>query len=407
MSDDFTFSSSSSTSSSSVNSSTGRGYTSEGSDDHGRVRIPLEPNTPIDLYVENPNGDVRVELGNEVDAIINWDRSSSSDGPGPVITVGDVAVNVNATDAGANRIEVKVSYPPFWPAGDFGKSVLKFLEGGMRGANPFRGLGRVNSDFDILVVLPRAHVQKNQANVRVRTANGDVSIAEIAGSVDVAAANGDIGARHISGEVSVNAANSDVLLDHVNGQVTARNVSGDIQVLESSLSRFTVNSVSGDVTMVASLGGESSRIETVSGDIHLDLAFPSTVGGSIAMKSVSGSAKMDSNFRSVGKRTWRIGPSADSGPSISVKTVSGDLQVSGKLSDDNRPTERVTFVPPVRTENRQPTAPIVTPPPVAPPPAAPEPPTRHGGDPRLAILQMVERGEIDIDEAMKRLDALE
>jgi hypothetical protein len=122
------------------------------------------------------------------------------------------------------------------------------------------------------------------------------------------------------------------------------------------------------------------------------------------MKSVSGSAKMDSNFRSVGKRTWRIGPSADSGPSISVKTVSGDLRVSGKLSDDNRPTERVTFVPPVRTDDRQPTAPIVTPPP---PPAAPEPPVGSSVDPRLAILQMVERGEIDIDEAMKRLDALE
>lgn len=363
----------------------------DGSDGSGIATVPIKPGQQIDLYVENPNGDTAVVSIDRDDVVARWRKIGR---PG---TPWFDEATVQVTHQGDNRIEVKVSLPPVWPGGDFGRSVLKFLEGGLKGGNPFGLLAGSRVGFDLIIELPRKTVAAHPGRVRVRTANGNVRIEDIEGAIDVATANGDVTTVRTDGELSVHAANGDLTFERPVGSVTARTVSGDLAIRGGTLSRFTLNTVNGDTSVQTALTGDASRIEGVSGDVELDLTLPAATGGTISVRGISGDARVEPPFRPVAKRTWRIGPGSDGGPSVTIKTVSGDLRARGTLASDlTRPAESAFVPPPVPPE----------------PPAAPPPPvsiTEKPGapaDPRLAILQAVERGEIDIDEAMRRLDGL-
>jgi DUF4097 and DUF4098 domain-containing protein YvlB len=212
------------------------------------------------------------------------------------------------------------------------------------------------------------------------------------------------------GDVSIHAANGDLTLDRPMGRVTARTVSGDLTIRGGNLSRFALNTVNGDATVETALTGDASRIEGVNGDVRLDLILPATTGGTLSVRSVSGDAHVAPPFRSVAKRTWRIGPGGDGGPSVAIKTVSGDLNARGMLSDELTRTVNAVMAASDELTRTVNAVVVASEPPK--PPAPPAPPTAPEGrgetvaDPRLAILQAVERGELDIDEAMRRLDGL-
>ncbi|MEA2511347.1 MAG: hypothetical protein QOJ59_834 [Thermomicrobiales bacterium] len=356
----------------------------------GIATISLVPGHPLDVYVENPNGDVVIRGVDRDDFVARWHKHGRPGSP----WFDEADVNVRQVEG--NRIEVRVSLPPVWPGGDFGRSVLKFLEGGLKGGSPFAVLSGGRVSFDLEIDLPRAAMTADPARVRVRTANGDVRIEDVNGTIDVATANGEVVTSTTRGEVSIHAANGDLTLERPTGRVTARTVSGDLSIRGGELARFTLTTVNGDANVETALTGDSSRIESVNGDVRLDLTLPAATGGTLSVRSVSGDADVAPPFRSVAKRTWRIGPGTDGGPSVGVKTVSGDLQARGTLSEElKRSANSVVAQPPAPPD-----------PPTAPPPPAPPAATVDTiVDPRLAILKAVERGELDIDEAMRRLDA--
>jgi hypothetical protein len=381
----------------------------------GAATIPIAPGQQIDLYVENPNGDTVIRTADRNDLLARWRKIGRPGSPWY-----DEA-NVQVTQIEDNRIEVKVSMPPVWPGGDFGRSVLKFLEGGLKGGNPFDMLSSGRVGFDLQIELPREAIAAHRGSVRVRGANGDVRIEEVSGTIDVATANGDVTTVGTDGEFLIHAANGDLTFDRPVGSITARTISGDLRIRGGNLSRFILNTVNGDTAVETALTGDASRIEGVSGDVQLDLTLPAATGGTISVRGISGDARVEPPFRSVAKRTWRIGPGPEGGPSVAVKTVSGDLKARGKLATElnrlvdatgrlGREADRARDL---ATElNRQfdsavPTIPAPPEPPTAPaPPAPPMEAADIPADPRLAILQEVERGEIDIDEAMRRLDSL-
>jgi hypothetical protein len=357
----------------------------------GVTNLPIEPGQPLDLYVENPNGGTTIRAVARDDFLARWQKIGRPGSPWY-----DEA-NVLVTRIEDNRIEVKVSMPPVWPGGDFGRSVLKFLEGGLKGGNPFDMLGSGRVGFDLQIELPRQAIAAHPGRVRVRTANGDVRIEDVNGTIDVATANGDVTSVGSAGELSVHAANGDLTFERPAGRVTARTVSGDLRIRGGNLSQFTLNTVNGDTAVETALTGDASRIEGVSGDVQLDLILPAATGGTISLRGISGDARIEPPFRSVAKRTWRIGPGTDGGPSVAVKTVSGDLRARGTLATEaHRPVQPAVATMPAPPE-----------PPSVPAPPAPASTAEEAlADPRLAILQAVERGEIDIDEAMRRLDGM-
>jgi hypothetical protein len=367
---------------------------SHGDDDQGTTSVPIVADRPIDLYVENPNGDTVIGVAARNDILVSWHKHGRPD------STWYKEATVHVSQEGDNRIGVKVSLPPIWPGGDFGRSVLKFLEGGLKGANPFASLTGGGVGFDLTIELPRRESSWAADRVRVRTANGNVAIEDVSGSIDVATANGEVTARRTHGEVAIHAANGDLHVERPVGRVTARAVSGNLRIESGDLTRFTLTTVNGDIAIGTALTGDASRIESVNGDIHLDLTLPETTGGSISVRSISGDANVAPPFRAVAKRTWRIGPASDDGPSVAIKTVSGDVHARGRLSGDVTPPD-TPVAPPTPQRPAVPVIPV--------PPSSPNVEQRAKApslDSRLEILQAVERGELDIDEALRRLDSL-
>ncbi len=83
----------------------------------------------------------------------------------------------------------------------------------------------------------------------------------------------------------------------------------------------------------------------------------------------------------------------DGAARLSVRTASGSIEVSGPPRAD---AADATATPPVSWAE-QPTSTEAS------PEATPE---ATGPDPRLAVLEAVERGEVDVDEALRRLARL-
>jgi len=113
--------------------------------------------------------------------------------------------------------------------------------------------------------------------------------------------------------IDVSTVSADIDVSGLNNEkLIAASVSGDVKV-DASSRRVTLESVSGDV----SFSGETDRIsaESVSGDIDL-----SDISGQIDASTVSGDIELQAGTIVSGR----------------LETVSGDLTVSGEVSDNGK-----------------------------------------------------------------------
>ena len=113
--------------------------------------------------------------------------------------------------------------------------------------------------------------------------------------------------------IDVSAVSADIYVSGLdNDKLTASSVSGDVEV-EATSKRISIESVSGDVRF----SGHTKRIsaESVSGDVTL-----SGISGEITATTVSGDMELQAGTIDGAK----------------LETVSGDIMVTGKLSDNAR-----------------------------------------------------------------------
>ncbi|MGH2559968.1 MAG: DUF4097 family beta strand repeat-containing protein [Thermomicrobiales bacterium] len=359
-------------------------------DDGGEHRIPLaQTSGPIELDVSNSSGEISVRAGAGPDAVVRFQKVGGRGN--------DSQLHIEVNDS---RIKIE-------PRG----------EGGLGGL-----LKRNHGSFDIDVELPRERLADGSARVRVRTASGEVEIEEVPGEIRVNTASGDARVSSADGDITVQTASGDVALIRPRGQVTAHTASGDIHVEHAVLSRFAIATASGDTRLTGKLNGnEASKVEGVSGDVWLQLAASAIE--ELRYATVSGDASIEGALQKVAPRTWRMGESG--GPTISVKTVSGDLHIEGiHVTGETEPIRGAVSggdTVPFSTIPTPPTAPAPPSPPA--PPDAPMPVTGEPDGPadeaasiaaeaahepideaeRLEVLQALERGEIDIEEALSRL----
>jgi Putative adhesin len=228
--------------------------------------------------------------------------------------------------------------------------------------------------------------------------------------VDVDCASADIGASRLRGEQRYHSASGSIRLIEIAGTVTAetvsgevdieaagelhlagRSVSGDIAVRGGRLPSMILASTSGDIEIDAVLDGPGPYgIQTVSGDAQVQARGGIRIEGKTVTGEIVGRAQQRAESRR-GKHVV-VGDGRDL---LTFKSISGDLRIADPESASG------AAVSPAAPELPAPPQP---PAPIAPP--APAEPDAHESE-RLTILRDLEHGAIDVEEAGKRLAALE
>lgn len=287
-----------------------------------------------------------------------------------------------------------------------GKSIAEYFqveagEGRLSMTSPDRGgidlvvfgIGR-RSSLDLEVEVPRG------ANVSIESASADVTIAGLVARTMVRTASGDVEMRAVGGKLELEAVsgevtvNADTVVD-----LRVRTISGDFEIHAPQLRQAAVETTSGDVRLDALLTGDGPfEIQTVSGDATI----VGRAGLRVEAKTVTGDLRSDLPHRfdkSPGRKQLVIG---DGATMVGFRSVSGDLRV---VAPRDGSTPDLTSLP---AAAKPPT-----------PPAPPEAPAMPGTSvtaerheaghevARLDILHALERGELSVEAAMKRLADIE
>lgn len=241
---------------------------------------------------------------------------------------------------------------------------------GFRGA---RVEGRVEAEIP-------AGTQLSYAGV-----SADLTVIGLTGTQEYRTVSGDLVLTDVAGRIRIDGVSSDVSLragDRI--WLQANTVSGDLSAVAPRIEECRVVTVSGDAELEGALGaGQPHRVETVSGDLNLGLRG----GLDLEVRGLSSDVSIGMAHRSEGSRDRRRYHIGDGGAQMLFSSMSGDVMV--------RPSRRVA---PDFPEPPQPPAPPQPPP----PPSPPQPPSLSEEE-QLAVLRALERGEIDVEEASRRL----
>jgi hypothetical protein len=216
------------------------------------------------------------------------------------------------------------------------------------------------------------------AELRLEGVSTDVQANGLRGDQRYTTVSGDLYLTDLGGSVRVNTVSGDVTVRASEPvEIRAEAVSGDLSVIAARLDGLSASSVSGDLEIEGALGKGEFRVDTVSGDLTVGLLG----GASFEVRGLSTDIRSDLDHRIEGQRDRRRVLVGGGGPTFSFSTMSGDLDVRRP-----RRLEAAGPRPPARSSD--------TAPPVAPAPT---------GEEQLAVLRALEAGEIDVDEATRRL----
>jgi hypothetical protein len=234
--------------------------------------------------------------------------------------------------------------------------------------------GRGDLELSVNIELPEAaelRLDVVSSDVNVDGLRGDQRYNTVSGDLTVTRGGGTVRTNSVSGDVTVRA-EQDI-------SVRAEAVSGDLQLVAPLIRALRANSVSGDIDVEGQLATDAEhRADTVSGDVSVGLLG----GATFEVRGISSDVVSDLDHRIEGRQDRRRVIVGAGGPDFMFNSMSGDLSI-------RRPRRLDRLVP-------QPPQPPRAP---APPAAAP-----MEGAEQLKVLRALERGEIDIEEATRRLN---
>lgn len=239
---------------------------------------------------------------------------------------------------------------------------------GLGGAGA-RLLGRRGSvQLHVEVEVPRA------AEVRVETVSGDVTVEGTRGEQRYTTVSGDLFMTDLGGALRISSISGDAVL-RASQPLALRTeaVSGDVSLAAPRIESLRAQGVSGDIAVEGELarGGEF-QVETVSGDLAVALLG----GATFEVRGLSTEVSSELDHRVEGRLDRRRVVVGEGGATFTFRSMSGDLAI-----------HRARRVAPLVDEL----------------PGLPPTPTDVGEAEQLAVLQALERGEIDVDEAARRL----
>jgi Toastrack DUF4097 len=249
---------------------------------------------------------------------------------------------------------------------------------------------------DFQVTVPRGArltINTVSADVRSDMLSGEQSYKTVSGDLDLTAGGGRLRATTVSGDVQLRTTQP--------AELNVSTTSGDVRVRGAQLSRFDARTVSGDIAIDGELGaGPIHSAETVSGDLSLDPTGGVTVdirrgldlgGGPRTLVAGDGSAQLrfrtlSGDVRVAGARRTGERQQArndrhdrirDRMERHAAKRAERFAARAARFADDS-PTEYMDNAPQVLGQARP-------------------------AQSQLDVLRALERGDIDVDEAARRL----
>lgn len=214
--------------------------------------------------------------------------------------------------------------------------------------------------------------------------------------VDVNSVSADVDVTGMVADQSYQTVSGDIAIVRTGGRLNVTTVSGDAQVSADEPLEAEVNSTSGDLQVTAPML-RATKLRTVSGDVQIRGGFEAgamhgveTVSGDVDIESATGlTVEVRKGIDLGGGPKQRV--VGDGSARLRFRSLSGDLHVVGFGGE--KAVKDQPYAPPA------PPAPATFTPPT--PPTPPAPAARASDS--LEILQALERGEIDVEEAQRRL----
>jgi hypothetical protein len=194
---------------------------------------------------------------------------------------------------------------------------------------------RHRDEDSLLGRLRGAHACAVDYTVRVPThcatmvsqVNGTIHVSGLTDQVKVNAVQGTVKLREIAGRTRVHTVSAMVEGEGWRGRAQVDTVSGPVQVSAAQLSRFTGNTVSGDLSLETAVDDQGRYdFHSVSGDVTFYL--PPQRGLDSRGTTISGRLRCElpHEFTHRGRGGWRATINGG-GPPLRFNSVSGDLEV--------------------------------------------------------------------------------
>lgn len=272
----------------------------------------FQVNGPVDLEVLSRSGDITVRNG----------------ASGTVSVHGKIHVNDSWFGGGRKDEVQEIQNNP--PVRQSGNSIrVDYVNG-----------HNISVDYEITV-------PENTA-IRAHTGSGDQTVEGLKGNVDLESGSGDLRLARLAGDLHFQTGSGNVRGRDLAGPVRAKAGSGDIEIEETSPGDVDIRTGSGNITVKGINGG--FRAEAGSGDIHgqgspkslwsvrtgsgnVNLRVPSDAAFDVDISSSSGSVTLGHPVTTTVQgrvqetRKSVVGKVRGGGPTISVHTGSGDVQV--------------------------------------------------------------------------------
>jgi putative adhesin len=249
---------------------------------------------------------------------------------------------------------------------------------------------------ELEIELPR------RATLVVETTNAEIAGDELLGDQRYRTTSGDMTLRAVGGQIAIDDVSGDLdIVATGEAEMTIKTVSGDVAIRAGTLRALRATTTSGDLKVAGRLAGPGPfAVETVSGDLLLAPA------GDVAieMTTMSGDLTSDLGERARGGRGRRSLVIGTGGPSLTYRSMSGDLHVVRPVPV---PVPAAPAAPSAPGAPMPAVAPVALVEPVAPAAVANGAIAAAYEDARLRILRALERGEIDVAEAGRRFEALD
>lgn len=386
----------------------------------GARTLPL-PSAPLRLEATNPNGTIDIVGADRSDLRVSWTKRGDPASP----AWGAAAIRIDEAD-GTVRVAAEPAGPGFPFAADSPTAIIDAAVDALKtlfASNASGWPGAVRYDLRIEVPAFLAG-----GEVAASTASGTVHLDGFAADrISATAASGGVSVAAVSGELSVTTASGPLSVAGARGSCDARSASGPITVDASQSLDLRAKTAGGSITLRLGQGTTgSAKLASASGRVDLS-TVPGTVAA-VAIRTASGRVTGRAPWQADGAHRWRAG--FGSGWTIAVQTASGPIRLAGAMPDEAAAAPPSTATAVEAAIGADP----ATPPPPAAPTSGPAgaaratsaaaPPVGElGSEPSAGppspdpaptdrpavrdLLRAVEQGELDIEEALRRLEATE